>query len=222
MHRHRGSPGTSRASWAAWWRTNRARHWRRARCCRPAAPRRTRRWRSASCSASRCRRGRVWAAAAPAWPMPPTRSRPTAACRRRCCSPRSHLPCSANADRPAAVPMLPRGLYLLHARYGSLPFERLIVPAEQLARFGTPAPRALVRDIALVAGPLLADPNARAVFSQDGTPLAEGPDAASSPTWRRHCRRSGSPASATSTPACWRAGSCRPRRWPAGRSRWRI
>jgi gamma-glutamyltranspeptidase / glutathione hydrolase len=80
----------------------------------------------------------------------------------------------ANADRPAAVPMLARGLYLLHARYGSLPFESLIVPAEQLARFGTPAPRALVRDIALVAGPLLADPNARAVFSQNGAPLAEG------------------------------------------------
>ena len=80
----------------------------------------------------------------------------------------------ANADRPAAVPMLARGLYLLHARYGSLPFESLIVPAEQLARFGTPAPRALVRDIALVAGPLLADPNARAIFSQGGTPLTEG------------------------------------------------
>ena len=80
----------------------------------------------------------------------------------------------ANADRPAAVPMLARGLYLLHARSGHLPFEGLIVPAEQLARFGTPASRALVRDIALVAGPLLADPNARAVFSQNGTPLAEG------------------------------------------------
>jgi gamma-glutamyltranspeptidase / glutathione hydrolase len=77
-------------------------------------------------------------------------------------------------DRPAAVPMLARGLYLLHARYGSLPFEGLIVPAEQLARFGTPAPRALVRDLTLVAGPLLADPNARAVFSQNGTPLTEG------------------------------------------------
>ena len=79
-----------------------------------------------------------------------------------------------NADRPAAVPMLARGMFLLHARYGHLPFESLIVPAEQLARFGTPAPRALVRDLALVAGPLLEDPNARAVFSQNGTPLAEG------------------------------------------------
>lgn len=77
-------------------------------------------------------------------------------------------------DRPAAVPMLARGLYLLHARYGKLPFESLIVPAEQLARFGTPAPRALVRDIALVSGPLLADPNARSVFSTNGAPLTEG------------------------------------------------
>jgi gamma-glutamyltranspeptidase / glutathione hydrolase len=81
---------------------------------------------------------------------------------------------AANADRPAAVPMMPRGLYLLHARYGHLPFESLIVPAEQLARFGTPASRALVRDRNLFASPLLADPNARAVFAQAGAPLTEG------------------------------------------------
>ncbi len=79
-----------------------------------------------------------------------------------------------NADRPAAVPMLARGLYLLHARYGHLPFEGLVVPAEQLARFGTPASRSLVRDLSLVAGPLLADPNARAIFAHGGQPLAEG------------------------------------------------
>jgi gamma-glutamyltranspeptidase/glutathione hydrolase len=81
---------------------------------------------------------------------------------------------AAGADRPAAVPMLPRGLYLLHARYGRRPFESLIVPAEQLARFGTPASRALVRDLSLVSGPLFADPNTRAVFSKDGSPLVEG------------------------------------------------
>jgi gamma-glutamyltranspeptidase/glutathione hydrolase len=80
----------------------------------------------------------------------------------------------ANADRPAAVPMYARGLYLMHARYGHLPFESLIVPAEQLARFGTPASRALVSDLSLVAGPLAGDPNARAVFFQNGAPLVEG------------------------------------------------
>ena len=80
----------------------------------------------------------------------------------------------ANADRPAAVPMMARGLFLLHARYGVLPFEGLLSSAEQMARFGVPTSRALAKDIALVSGPLLADPGARAVFSQDGVPLTEG------------------------------------------------
>ena len=79
-----------------------------------------------------------------------------------------------SADRPAAVPMLVRGLFLLHARYGNQPFESLVSSAEQLARFGVPASRALVKDLALVSDPLLADPGARAVFSRDGVPLTEG------------------------------------------------
>jgi gamma-glutamyltranspeptidase/glutathione hydrolase len=81
---------------------------------------------------------------------------------------------SSAADRPAAVPMLARGLFLLHARYGTLPFENMVTSAEQLASAGVPSSRALVKDLALVAGPLLADPGARAVFSHDGVPLAEG------------------------------------------------
>ncbi len=78
------------------------------------------------------------------------------------------------ADRPGAVPMMARGLFALHARYGRRPFESLLVTAEQMARFGVPASRAFVRDLALVSGPLFADPAARAVFSHDGSPLAEG------------------------------------------------
>lgn len=55
-------------------------------------------------------------------------------------------------DRP--VPGVARGLYALSARYGRLPWERLVTPAEQLARFGFPASRALVSDVnALPAGP---------------------------------------------------------------------
>ncbi len=79
-----------------------------------------------------------------------------------------------NTDRPAAAPMLARGLFALHARYGKQSFESLIAPAEQLARFGVPISRALLRDLAPVAGPLAADPNARAVFAPGGVPLAEG------------------------------------------------
>ena len=77
-------------------------------------------------------------------------------------------------DRPAAVPSLGRGMFLLHARHGKLPFELLIAKAEQLARFGVPVSRALARDLAIVAGPLLADPGARAVFGTGSTTLAEG------------------------------------------------
>ena len=77
-------------------------------------------------------------------------------------------------DRPAAVPLLARGLYALHAKYGSRPFEELSVPAEQAARFGVAASRALVQDIAVVAGPLAGDPVARAIFLPGGQPLAEG------------------------------------------------
>ena len=89
-------------------------------------------------------------------------------------TPRAPANVAGNADRPAAVPMLPRGLFALHARYGRRPFETLIAPAEQMARFGIPVSRAFVRDLQVVAGPLLADPNARAVFAQNGAPLTEG------------------------------------------------
>lgn len=81
---------------------------------------------------------------------------------------------SASAGRPAAVPMLARGLYLLHARYGRLPFEALLSQAEQLARFGTPTSAALAKDLAVVSGPLLADPQAAAIFGHGGTALTEG------------------------------------------------
>jgi gamma-glutamyltranspeptidase/glutathione hydrolase len=80
----------------------------------------------------------------------------------------------AGGDRAAAVPMLARGMFLLHARHGRLPIETLIEKAEQLARFGVPVSNALARDLALVAGPLFADPRARAVFGPSGAPLVQG------------------------------------------------
>lgn len=79
-----------------------------------------------------------------------------------------------NTDRPAAVPMLARGLYLLHARYGTARLDSLIAPAERMARLGSTVSRALAHDLALVGGPLSADPNARAIFAPDGKPLAAG------------------------------------------------
>lgn len=79
------------------------------------------------------------------------------------------------ADRPAALPLLARGLFALHTRKPSRPFEELVAPAEQLARFGTEVGRGFAADLAAVAGPLLADPGARAAFAgPDGAPLVAG------------------------------------------------
>jgi gamma-glutamyltranspeptidase/glutathione hydrolase len=68
------------------------------------------------------------------------------------------------ADRPAALPMMARGLFALHARGGRRPFEELVSPAEQAARFGFEASRVFAADIAAVSGPLFADPWAAAAF----------------------------------------------------------
>jgi gamma-glutamyltranspeptidase/glutathione hydrolase len=87
--------------------------------------------------------------------------------------PRAAVP--AGADRPAAVPMLARGLFALHTRLPGRPFEELVAAAEQAARFGTEVSRGLAADLASVAGPLFADPGARAVFARpDGGPKGPG------------------------------------------------
>jgi gamma-glutamyltranspeptidase/glutathione hydrolase len=83
-------------------------------------------------------------------------------------------PAATAGDRPAAVPMLPRGLYLLSARYGTRPFEDLIAPARQAASTGITVSRALATDLAQVQAPLLGDPYAAAVFAPGGQVLGEG------------------------------------------------
>ncbi|WP_165943511.1 gamma-glutamyltransferase [Roseicella aquatilis] len=79
---------------------------------------------------------------------------------------RSSVP--ADADRPAAVPLLARGLYALSTRRSGRPFEALMAPAEQAARFGTEVSRGLAADLAAVSRPLLADPAAQMVFGRPG------------------------------------------------------
>jgi len=82
---------------------------------------------------------------------------------------------AANAgDRPAAVPMMARGMYLLSARYGSRPFAQLLAPAEQAASNGITITRALARDLAQVQRPLLADAAAADIFAPGGQALGEG------------------------------------------------
>jgi gamma-glutamyltranspeptidase/glutathione hydrolase len=81
---------------------------------------------------------------------------------------------SPRSDRPTAIPAMPRGLFALHAKYGSLRWEALIGPAEQLARIGNPVSRTFARQLALVAEPLMADPETRRVFAASGQMPNEG------------------------------------------------
>ena len=87
-------------------------------------------------------------------------------------------PPSAMTDATAlkiAIPGAVRGMFALHARYGTLPWSQLLAPAEQAARLGHPMSRALATDLARVAGPLFNNPDIAAVFGrEDGSPLGEG------------------------------------------------
>ena len=124
---------------------------------------------------SRSRRAPVWAAAARAWPTTraatdpaPATPRPSSSRRFRR-QPRSpHRPPGRDPDAAARAVRIARALRQAAVR------DSLITPAEQAARFGVPVSRALVQDLAVVAGPLAQDPNARAVFAPGGAPLAEG------------------------------------------------
>ncbi|WP_408834555.1 gamma-glutamyltransferase [Acetobacter vaccinii] len=79
---------------------------------------------------------------------------------------------AAGADRPAAVPMLARGLFLLQLRYGSVDLNGLFLPARDLALHGVPVSGLLASDLAVVQNALLADEKARAIFTKsDGSVL---------------------------------------------------
>jgi gamma-glutamyltranspeptidase/glutathione hydrolase len=73
----------------------------------------------------------------------------------------------ASGDRPAALPLLARGLFAVQSRMiTSRPFEEVVAPAEQMARFGVTMSRALHADLEAVRAPLFADAQARAVFGR--------------------------------------------------------
>ncbi len=85
------------------------------------------------------------------------------------------IPGAPHADRPAAVPMLARGMYLMHLQYGTTSFAAILPDAMSLAVNGVNVSHQLASDLATVQGPLLADPGMRAIFSRtDGTALVEG------------------------------------------------
>jgi len=82
---------------------------------------------------------------------------------------------SGSGDRPAAVPMLARGLYLMQMHYGSVDFAQTVVPALRLARAGATVSSQLAGDLDVVKEPLLADEGMGSVFSRaDGRVLQPG------------------------------------------------
>ncbi len=89
-------------------------------------------------------------------------------------------PAESGGDRPAAVPALARGLLVLEARYGSLPFSAVVVPAERLAG-GVPVSPALAADLSVVGSALLADPAAASVFASPSGGVLQAGDNLSQP-----------------------------------------
>lgn len=77
-------------------------------------------------------------------------------------------------DRPAAVPMMARGLFLLNLRYGSVQLGDTIDPAITLGQQGITVSRQLAEDIAAVKGPLFSNEEMKALFSKNGTDIAMG------------------------------------------------
>lgn len=82
---------------------------------------------------------------------------------------------SGGASRPSAIPAMPRGIFLMHSKYGTLKWEQVVAPSENLARFGFQVSRAFATDLGKVADPLIRDKAAAHVFRrQDGKIVGEG------------------------------------------------
>src|SRR5918994_535118 len=73
-----------------------------------------------------------------------------------------------------AVPGLPRGLGALHARFGRLPWERLVEPALALARAGVTMPPAHAACLAMLAPVFTMQPDGARIYAPEGRPLEAG------------------------------------------------
>jgi len=73
-----------------------------------------------------------------------------------------------------AVPGLPRGLGALHARFGRLPWERLVEPALGIARTGVTMPPAHAACLAMLAPVFTMQPDGARIYAPEGRPLEAG------------------------------------------------
>ena len=73
-----------------------------------------------------------------------------------------------------AVPGLPRGLGALHARFGRLPWARLVEPALGIARTGVTMPPAHAACLAMLAPVFTMQPDGARIYAPAGRPLEAG------------------------------------------------
>jgi len=73
-----------------------------------------------------------------------------------------------------AVPGLPRGLGALHARFGRLPWARVVEPALAIARTGVTMPPAHAACLAMLAPVFTMQPDGRRIYAPAGQPLETG------------------------------------------------
>lgn len=89
--------------------------------------------------------------------------------------PKSSSTYNQAGSRTGMVPGSFRGLFALHARYGRLRWEKLVFPAERMARFGIPFSRALVSALSGSGRHILDDPRAGGLYRHPtGRVLGEG------------------------------------------------
>jgi gamma-glutamyltranspeptidase/glutathione hydrolase len=75
---------------------------------------------------------------------------------------------AGNNPRTAAVPGNPRGIFALHAKYGTMKWAELVRPAEHLARFGTEVSRSMGQDLKIAKRDIWPDPEMRRIFATKG------------------------------------------------------
>jgi gamma-glutamyltranspeptidase/glutathione hydrolase len=81
---------------------------------------------------------------------------------------------AAGGRDAVAVPGFVRGMSVLHARYGRLPWAQVLAPAENLARFGDQVSRALAGELAEAGPQAQAAPGVRALFAAGAGGATEG------------------------------------------------
>lgn len=90
-------------------------------------------------------------------------------------------PASGTGTRPAGVPMMARGLYMMQVHYGHVQFADLLTPAINLSHYGFTVSQTLSDDLNAVRIPLSADDIALSTFGKNDGSLVQTGDLLTQP-----------------------------------------